>query len=168
MGDIPQQPPRAPLIVNNTDDNDIAGSDDKNKDAESHNNDGSNDDNNDGNSLGKDNDNKTADLAAATNVDNNKSGSNQGMRRSQRRGKGVTKKYANYSLLMAARQVKRGGLRWAHIRYGCIFFSADNLSNAKSIPKEDREEFALGVALVHYSMNACIKTFKAKGKVGAT
>jgi hypothetical protein len=86
----------------------------------------------------------------------------------QRRGKGITKKYADYSLLMAARQARREGERWALIRYGCVFFSSDDLSNAKPIPEEDREEFALEVALVHYSMNAGIKKFKAKGEAGVT
>ncbi len=38
----------------------------------------------------------------------------------------------------------------------------------KPIPKEDREEFALGVALMHYSMNAGIKKFKEKGDTGVT
>ncbi len=40
----------------------------------------------------------------------------------------------------------------------------DNLSNAKPIPEEDREEFALGAALVHYSMNAGIKKFKQRAR----
>jgi hypothetical protein len=40
--------------------------------------------------------------------------------------------------------------------------------NAKPVSEEDRKEFALGVALVHYSMNAGIKKFKAKGKAGVT
>ncbi len=44
------------------------------------------------------------------------------MRRSQHREKGITKKYAKYSLLMAARQARRGGQRWALIRDGCVFF----------------------------------------------
>jgi hypothetical protein len=92
----------------------------------------------------------------------------QGVRRFRRRGKGVTKKYANYSLLMAARQARRGGPRRALICKGCVFFSADNLRDAKPIPKEDREEFALGVALVHYSMNAGIKKFETKGKAEVT
>jgi hypothetical protein len=34
-----------------------------------------------------------------------------------------------------------------------VFFSADDLSDAKLIPEENREEFALGVALVHYLMD---------------
>ncbi len=49
------------------------------------------------------------------------------------------------------------------MRWMC-FFSSDNLSDAKPIPKEDREEFALGVALVHYSMNAGIKSLKQRAK----
>jgi hypothetical protein len=36
----------------------------------------------------------------------------------------------------------------------------DKLSNMKPIPEEDREEYALGVILVPYSMNAGIKKFK--------
>jgi len=49
----------------------------------------------------------------------------------------------------------------------CLFLIR-YLSDAKPIPEEDREEFALGVALVHYSMNAGIKKFKAKGEAGVT
>jgi hypothetical protein len=86
----------------------------------------------------------------------------------QRREKGITKKYPDYSLLMAARRARRGGQRRALIRNGCVFFSSDDLSDAKPIPKEDREEFALGVALVHYLMNEGIKKFKAKGEAGVT
>ncbi len=86
----------------------------------------------------------------------------------RRRGKGTSKKYADYSLLMAARQARRGGQRRALIRDGCVFFSSDDLSKAKPIPKEDREEFALGVALVHYSVNAGIKKFKAKVEAEVT
>jgi hypothetical protein len=69
---------------------------------------------------------------------------------------------------MAARRARRGGHRRALIRDGCVFFSSDDLSDAKPIPEEDREEFALGVALVHYSMNAGIKKFKAEVKEGVT
>jgi len=85
----------------------------------------------------------------------------------RRRGKGISKKYADYSLL-ASRRARRGGQRRALICKGCVFFSSDDLSNAKPIPKEDREEFALGVALVHYLMNAGIKKFKEKVEAGAT
>ncbi len=34
--------------------------------------------------------------------------------------------------------------------------------------KEDREEWALGVALAHYSMGAGIKKFRERGKAGVT
>jgi hypothetical protein len=73
------------------------------------------------------------------------------------------KEYADYSPLMAASRARRGKQHRALIREECVFFSSDDLSNAKPIPEGDREEFALGVALVHYSMNAGIKKFKAKG-----
>ncbi len=86
----------------------------------------------------------------------------------QRRGKGTSKKYADYSLLMAARQARRGGQRRALIQDRCVFFSSDDLSDAKPILEEDREEFSLGVALVHYSMNASLKKFKEKGEAGVT
>jgi hypothetical protein len=72
------------------------------------------------------------------------------------------------SLLMAARQARRGGQCWALICDGCVFFSSDDLSEAKPIPEEDREEFTLGVALVHYSMNAGTEKFKSKGEAGVT
>ncbi len=54
----------------------------------------------------------------------------------------------------------RGGPHRALILDRCIFFSMDKLSNMKPIPEEDREEYALGVILVPYSMNAGIKKFK--------
>ncbi len=127
---------------------------------------GSEDDNNDDKLFDEDVNNKPA--AATDAPKGNEPDGNQGVQRLQRRGKGITKKNANYSLLMAARQARRGGKRWALIRNGCVFFSSDNLSNTKPIPEEDREEFALGVTLVHYSMNAGIKKFKAKGKAGVT
>jgi hypothetical protein len=38
----------------------------------------------------------------------------------------------------------------------------------KALPEEGREEFALGVALMHYSMNPGIKKFKEKGEAGVT
>ena len=106
--------------------------------------------------------------AATDALDGSESDSDQGVQRSRRRRKGTSKKYADYSLLMAARQARRGGQRRALIRDGCVFFSSDDLSKAKPIPEEDREEFALGVALVHYSTNAGIKKFKAKGESGVT
>ncbi len=81
--DIPQQPPHAPLVVNND-----------NKDV-----DGDKDDDN----L-SDQDNEDDKPEAATDaLDCSESDSDQGVRRSQRRGKGTSKKYADYSLLMATR-----------------------------------------------------------------
>ena len=154
--DIPQQPPHAPLIVNDTEDN--CGDRDNNVDA--------NDDEDYNDSSDEDNNDK---LAAETDVqEGNESDSDQGVQRSQRRGKGTSKKYADYSLLMASRRARRGGQSRALIHDGCVFFSSDDLSNAKPIPEEDRDEFAHGVALVHYSMNTGIKTFKAKGEAGVT
>jgi hypothetical protein len=79
MGDIPQHPPHTPLLVNDTDNNDIAGSDNNDNNAESNNDNGSND--YDNNPSGEDGGDKPADLAAVTGVDDNKSGSNQGVQR---------------------------------------------------------------------------------------
>ncbi len=78
MGDIPQQPPHTPLVINNTDDDGIAGNDNNYEDAEGNNDDRSDNDDDDI-SLGNDKDNKPVDLVAATNADDNKSGSNQGV-----------------------------------------------------------------------------------------
>ncbi len=59
----------------------------------------------------------------------------------QRKGQ----QYADYSLLIAAMQASRGGQCRALIRNRCVFFSSDDLSDAKPIPEEDREEFALEI-----------------------
>ncbi len=77
IGDIPQQPPHAPLVVDDTDDdNDAAGSgngDDDDKDIDI--------DEDDDNSSDKDNEDDEPE--AATDVlDGSKSDSNQGVRRS--------------------------------------------------------------------------------------
>jgi hypothetical protein len=166
--DIPQQPPHAPLVVNDTDnDNDTTGSGDDDDDDDDDNDDDNvnvGEDEND--SLDEDDDKE---LVAATDAqEGNKSDGDQGEQRSRRRRKGTNKKYADYSLLMAARRARRGGKRPALIQDGCVFFSSDDLSDAKPIPEEDREEFALGVALVHYSMNTGLKKFKEKGEAGVT
>jgi len=159
IGDIPQQPPHAPLVVNYTDDDDDAkGSGDDDNDSLDE------DDEDDDDSLDEDDDNEPAEVTNGP--EGKESDGDQGVRRSRRRGKGITKKYANYSLLMAARGARRGGQRRALIHNGCIFFSSDDLSDAKPIPEEAREEFTLGVALVYYSMNAGIKKFKEKGEAG--
>jgi hypothetical protein len=49
-----------------------------------------------------------------------------------------------------------------------MFFSAENLSGAKPISEDNRLEWALGVALVHYSMKAGIKKFQDRGKAGVS
>ncbi len=49
-----------------------------------------------------------------------------------------------------------------------MFFLVDDLSNAKPISEEDREEYALGIALMHYSMGDGIKKFKERGEAGVT
>ena len=159
IGDIPQQPPHAPLVVNDTaNNNDAAESDDN--DGDDNNDVNEDEDNND--SLDEDDKDK---LAAATDAqEGKKSHGNQGVRRSRHREKGTSKKYANNSLLMAARRARRGGQRWALIRDGCVFFSSDDLSDTKPIPEEDRKEFALRAALVPYSMNAGIKSLKRRAK----
>ncbi len=65
--------------------------------------------------------------------------------------------------MMNARQAK-GGQSQATIRGGLMYFLAEDLSNAKPIPEDDRLEWALGVALVHYSMKAGIKKFRTGAK----
>jgi hypothetical protein len=49
-----------------------------------------------------------------------------------------------------------------------MYFLADDLSNAKPIPEDNRLEWALGVALAHYSMKAGIKKFQDRGKAGVS
>jgi hypothetical protein len=161
VADIPQQPPHAPLVINNTN-NDNMGRDEDGDDTESNDKESNDEDD------AERNDDKLSDLTATTDLDGNEPGKDQGVQRLQHRRKCATKKYANYSLLMAARRARRGGPHRALIREGCVFFSADDLSDAKPIPEEDREEFALGVALIHYSMNAGIKKFETKGEAGVT
>ena len=97
IGDIPQQPPHIPLVVNDTDDDDAAGSDNDDND------DDNDDDDNGNNSSDEDNNNEPAAATDADVPEDNESDGDQRVRRSQRRGKSITKKYANYSLLMAAR-----------------------------------------------------------------
>jgi hypothetical protein len=91
-----------------------------------------------------------------------------GVRQSQRKNKGVTNRFDNYGLMMYARRRVRGGQQRATIRDGLMLFSADDLSDAKPVPKGDREEHALGIALVHYSMGAGMNIFKERGEAGVT
>jgi hypothetical protein len=91
-----------------------------------------------------------------------------GVRWSKRKNKGVTNRFDNYGLMMNARRRVRGGQRRATICNGLMFFLVDDLSDTKPVPDEDREEYALGIALVHYSMGAGIKKFKERGEAGVT
>ena len=94
--EIPQQPPHAPLVINDTN-NDNVGRDKDANDTESNDNKSNNKDD------AESNNDKPSDLAATTDLDGNEPGKDQGVQRLWHRGKGITKKYANYSLLMAAR-----------------------------------------------------------------
>jgi hypothetical protein len=49
-----------------------------------------------------------------------------------------------------------------------MFFLAEDLSDAKPIPEDDRLEWALGVALVNYSMKTGIKKFQDRGEAGVS
>jgi hypothetical protein len=93
---------------------------------------------------------------------------NQGVCRSRRRNKGVNCQYKNYTLMMLGRRVVQGGQRRTTIRNGVCFFLAEDLSNAKPVPEADREEYALGVALVTYGIGPGIKKFQERGEAGVT
>jgi hypothetical protein len=45
-----------------------------------------------------------------------------------------------------------------------MFFLAEDLSNTKPITEDDRLEWALGVALIHYSMKLESRSFRAGAK----
>ncbi len=129
VGDIPQQPPHAPLVVNDTNDaNKLWGVVTTTLQTRT-----------------------TTTMSRqlrpmrwkATNPTSIKERENHN---AEERAPLKSKPY--YTLLMAARRARRGGQQWALIRDKCVFFSSENLSNAKPIPEEVREEFALGVALI--------------------
>jgi hypothetical protein len=156
VADILAQANQDPLIVPDTSDED---------------NDNDNDDK-------EDNDDEDNDSPQEYNPENESEGESEGdkapgvedkapgVRRSKRKNKGVTNRFDNYGLMMNARRRARGGQQRANIRDGLMFFLADDLSNAKPIPEEDREEYALAIALMHYSMGAGIKKFKERGEAG--
>ena len=103
--DIPPKKPHAPLIVNDTEDDD---NDDNNATGNGNDiNDVDVDEDEDYNdSSNKDDNNKPA---AETDVqEGNESDGDQGVQRLQCRGKGASKKYADYSLLMASRGTTSG------------------------------------------------------------
>ena len=72
-----------------------------------------------------------------------------GLRRLGRANKGRTERFANYTLLLHARKVARGGPKRAMIRDGVMMFTVDDVSDAKPIPVEDRLEYAFVVILQH-------------------
>jgi hypothetical protein len=51
--------------------------------------------------------------------------------------------------MMNEQQKVRGGQRRTIICNSFMFFLADNLSDAKPVADENREEWALGIALAH-------------------
>jgi hypothetical protein len=79
----------------------------------------------------------------------------------------MTAKYTDYALMMNARQAK-GGQSQATICNGLMYFLVEDLCNAKPIPEDNRLEWALGVALIHYSMRAGIKKFQDKDEAGVS
>ncbi len=62
----------------------------------------------------------------------------------------------------------QGGQQRATICKGVCFFLAEDLSNVKPVPEADREEYALGVALVTYGIGPGIKKFQKRGEAGVT
>ncbi len=100
--------------------------------------------------------------------DEDKEQEDQGVRRSRRKNKGTNRQYDNYTLMMRCRREARGGQRRATIRNGICFFLAEDLSDTKPVPEADRDEYALGVALVTYGIGPGIKKFKERGEAGVT
>jgi hypothetical protein len=145
-----------PLILPDTSDSDTTDNKDQNEDEENNDDDLSNNDSLQG-------DGQDADEPEEGLTDNQ----DQGVHRSKHSNKGTTAKYADYGLMMNTRQAK-GGQSQATIHGGLMFFLAEDLSNAKPIPEDDRLEWALGVTLVHYSMKAGIKNFQDRGKAGVS
>jgi hypothetical protein len=159
VADIPAQANQDPLIVPDTSDKDDG--DDNNNDKEDNN------DNDDDTPQEYNPENKSEGESEGDEVPGVEDKA-PGVRRSKRRNKGVMNRFDNYVLMMNAQRRAGGSQQRATICNGLMFFSADNLSNAKPIPEEDREEYVLGIALVHHSMGAGIKKFKERGEAGVT
>jgi hypothetical protein len=100
--------------------------------------------------------------------DKDKEQGDQGVRRSRRKNKGTNRQYDDYTLMMHGRRKTRGGQRLATICDGVCFFSAEDLSDAKPVPEGDRDEYALGVALLTYGIGPGIKKFQERGEAGVT
>jgi hypothetical protein len=82
--------------------------------------------------------------------------------------KGVNHQYNNYTLMMLGRHAVQGGQRCATIRNGVCFFLAEDLSNAKPVPEADREEYALGFALITHGIGPGIKKSQEREEAGVT
>ena len=100
--------------------------------------------------------------------DEDKEQGDQGVRRSKRKNKGTNCQYDDYTLMMHGRRKARGSQRRATICDGVCFFSAEDLSDAKPVPEGDRDEYALGVALITYGIGPGIKKFQERGEAGVT
>jgi hypothetical protein len=91
----------------------------------------------------------------------------QGLHRSKRNNKETTAKYTDYGLIMNPRQAK-GGQSQATICNSLMFSSAKDLSNVKPTPEDNRSEWALGAALIQYSMKTGIEKFQDRGNAGVS
>ena len=156
------QPPSSPLMVDGEDQDDHFDADDEDEDYadEDHFFGASDDDPHDDHFFGASDDDPHDD----PDDHGNDSGDNQGVRKSNRANRGINTKYRDdYELLMATKKAIRGGSRTAVIKEGVMCFSTQDLKDLKPVPEEDRDEFALGVALTTYGLNAGLKKF---GKAG--
>ncbi len=70
--------------------------------------------------------------------------------------------------MMNKQRKVRGGQHRATICNNLMFFLVEDPSNAKPVTEEDREEWALGIALAHYSIGVGIKKFRERGKARVT
>jgi hypothetical protein len=70
--------------------------------------------------------------------------------------------------MMHGRRKARGGQQRATIHDGVCFFSAEDPSNAKPVPEEDRDKYTLGVALITYGIGPGIKKFQEREEAGVT
>jgi hypothetical protein len=153
---IPANKHYDPLILPNTSDSDTLDDEDQSKDKK------------------KDKDNLSNDNLDGQEADKQEEGltddQDEGVHRSKHNNKGMTAKYTDYGLMINARQTKGGQSCQiqATICNGLMFFLEEDLSNAKPIPEDNRLEWALGAALVHYSMKAGIKKFQDSGEAGVS
>jgi hypothetical protein len=159
VADIPAQVNQDPLIIPDTSDKD---------DGDNNNDDKEDNDDNDDNTPQEYNPENESEGESEGDKAPGVEDEAPGVRQSKLKNKGVMNRFDNYGLMMNAQRRARGSQQRATIRDGLMFFLADDLSNAKPVPEEDREEYVLGIALVHYSMGAGIKKFKERGETGVT